>query len=94
VTFEEFRTATAMLREVGYPVDAADDTAWLNFRGWRVNYGTAALLLARQLDAPPALWTGPRRWPSTPIPPARPPIRTPPAGDDSTRRSRQPEAPE
>ena len=32
-----------------------------------------ALLLAKQLDAPPAPWTGTRRWPSTPILPRRPP---------------------
>ena len=81
VTFDEFRTAAAMLRDIGYPVEADDDAAWLNFRGWRANYDTAALLLARHLDAPPALWTGPRRWPSTPIPPARPPLRRPAADE-------------
>jgi len=73
VSFDEFRAATVMLRELGYPIERTDEQAWPNFRGWRANYDTAALLLARQLDAPPALWTGPRRWPSTPIPPAAPP---------------------
>jgi hypothetical protein len=75
VSFDEFRAATAMLREVGYPIEQTDEEAWPHFRGWRANYDTVAMLLARQLDAPPALWTGPRRWPSRPIPPRRPPAR-------------------
>jgi hypothetical protein len=84
VSFDEFRAAAAMLREVGYPIEKTDEQAWPHFRGWRANYDTAALLLARQLDAPPALWTGPRRWPSTPIPPRRPAARLP--GDPRQRR--------
>jgi hypothetical protein len=75
VSFDEFRAATAMLRQVGYPIERTDEEAWPHFRGWRANYDTVAMLLARQLDAPPALWTGTRRWPSTPIPPRRPPAR-------------------
>jgi hypothetical protein len=75
VSFDEFRAATAMLREVGYPIEQTDEEAWPHFRGWRANYDAVARLLARQLDAPPALWTGTRRWPSTPIAPRRPPAR-------------------
>jgi hypothetical protein len=75
VSFDEFKAATAMLREVGYPIKQTDEEAWPHFRGWRANYDAVALVLARQLDAPPALWTGPRRWPSAPIPPHRPPAR-------------------
>jgi hypothetical protein len=75
VSFEEFSAATAMLREVGYPIEQTDEEAWPHFRGWRANYDTVAMLLARKLDAPPALWTGSRRWPSTPMPPRRPPAR-------------------
>jgi hypothetical protein len=85
VSFEEFRAATANLRELGYPIERTDEEAWPHFRGWRANYDTAALLLARQLDAPPALWTGPRRWPSTPIPPGRPALKL--ARDAQQRRS-------
>ena len=72
VSFDDFKEATRILRRVGYPIERTDELAWPHFRGWRANYDTAALLLARQLDAPPALWTGPRRWPSEPIPPGRP----------------------
>jgi hypothetical protein len=73
VSYDDFRAAAAMLREVNYPIDRSDEEAWPHFRGWRANYDATALLLAKQLDAPPALWTGPRRWPSTPILPLRPP---------------------
>jgi hypothetical protein len=72
LTFADFQQATAMLREVDYPIERSDEEAWPDFRGWRANYDATALLLARQLDAPPALWTGTRRWPSTPIAPRRP----------------------
>ncbi|MDT7764826.1 MAG: hypothetical protein QOC63_4246 [Mycobacterium sp.] len=75
VSYDEFRAATAMLRGLGYPIETTDEEAWPHFRGWRANYDAAALLLARQLDAPPALWTGSRRWPSTPVPPQRPAAR-------------------
>jgi hypothetical protein len=85
VSFDEFRAATAMLREVGYPIEQTDEQAWPHFRGWRANYDTVALLLACQLDAPPALWTGPRRWPSTPIAPRRPAARV--ARDARRRRT-------
>jgi hypothetical protein len=73
LTFADFQQATAMMREVDYPIERSDEEAWPDFRGWRSNYDATALLLARQLDAPPALWTGTRRWPSTPIAPRRPP---------------------
>ena len=73
LTFADFQQATAMLREVDYPIERSDEEAWPNFRGWRANYDAVALLLAKRLDAPPALWTGTRRWPSTPITPRRPP---------------------
>jgi hypothetical protein len=73
LSYDDFRGATAMLREVGYPIQRSDEEAWPHFRGWRANYDATALLLAKQVDAPPALWTGTRRWPSTPIMPRRPP---------------------
>src|ERR1700730_3760351 len=72
VSFEELRAATAMLRELGYPIEKTDEEAWPHFRGWRANYDAAALLLARQIEEPAGPWPGKRRWPSTPIPPRRP----------------------
>lgn len=80
LTYDDFQQAIAMLREVGYPIESSDEEAWPHFRGWRANYDAVALLLAKQLDAAPALWTGPRRWPSTPIAPLRPPLMMTPNG--------------
>lgn len=77
VSFTEFASAVAMLRSLGYPIERSEEEAWPHFRGWRVNYDQAALSLAREVDAPPALWSGPRRWPSEPTPPARPRARLP-----------------
>jgi hypothetical protein len=83
ITYAQYAEAVAMLSALGYPMERSVEEAWPHYRGWRVNYDTVALQLARELDAPPALWSGPRRWPSTPIPPIRPSARlagkTPPA---------------
>jgi hypothetical protein len=80
ISYEQFVAAVDMLRGLNYPIEQSAERAWVNFRGWRTNYDTAALALARALDAPPALWSGDRRWPSTPMPPQRPPTRSPRGG--------------
>lgn len=72
VSYDEFCEAVDMLRRLQYPIEVTNEQAWPDFRGWRANYDTTALLLARELDAPPALWSGERRWPSQPMPPRRP----------------------
>jgi hypothetical protein len=72
VSFEEFAAAVDVLRTLDYPVERTNEQAWPHFRGWRVNYEQIALALALATDAPPALWSGARRWPSTPTPPERP----------------------
>jgi len=41
--------------------------------GWRRNYERAAYAIAAEVDAVPALWSGPRRHRTDPIPPIRPP---------------------
>jgi hypothetical protein len=60
---------------------ALRDIAWPHFKGWRVNYEAIVYALARRVDAVPAKWSGPRDWPSTPVPPRRPPHRRPDAPD-------------
>jgi hypothetical protein len=75
VSFAEFVQAAEMLRALDYPIERTNEQAWPHFRGWRVNYEAIALALANATDAPPALWSGSRRWPSTPLPPQRPPNR-------------------
>jgi hypothetical protein len=77
LSYTQFAAAVEMLRGLNYPIERPAEQAWPDFRGWRANYDTVALSLTRALDAPPALWSGDRRWPSTPIPPQRPTTRRP-----------------
>jgi hypothetical protein len=72
LTFDDFAAAVELLQGVGYPVEVSAEQAWPHFRGWRVNYESVAYALARLIDAPPAFWSGPRRWQSGPIRPHRP----------------------
>ncbi len=72
LTYEEFAAAVAMLVELGYPAEVSAEEAWPHFRGWRVNYESVAYALAYAVDAPPAMWSGSRRWPSAPMAPDRP----------------------
>ncbi|MGW1500273.1 hypothetical protein ACWCQW_17105 [Streptomyces mirabilis] len=77
LTYLEFEAAVAMLEAAGFPAERTAEQAWPHFHGWRVNFETIAFELCRRGDAVPALWTGPRDFPSTPIPPARPADRRP-----------------
>ncbi|WP_458247811.1 hypothetical protein [Streptomyces sp. MAI_2237] len=76
----EFEAAVAMLEAAGFRVERATEEAWPHFHGWRVNYEAIAYRLCRRCDAVPALWTGPRDFTSTPIPPRRPADRRPGEG--------------
>ena len=76
VTFEDFEEAVALLKSVDYPVEVTSEQAWPHFRGWRVNYERVAYELAYSIDAPPAKWSGKRRFDSEPIVPFRPKNRT------------------
>ena len=78
LTYPEFEEAVEMLRSVGFPMERTAEEAWVDFRGWRVNYETVAYRLADRLTAPPAPWSGPRRHlRSGPVEPRRPPQRRP-----------------
>jgi hypothetical protein len=72
LTYEEFAEAIARLAEVDFPLERTSEDAWLDFVGWRINYEGAAYAIAQAVDAPPALWSGPRRHPIPSIPPFRP----------------------
>ncbi|WP_441247818.1 hypothetical protein [Kitasatospora sp. McL0602] len=80
LTFEEFDAAVAMVSASGFIIERPIAEAWRHFRGWRVNYEALAYEIARRTDAVPALWTGPRDFPATPIPPSRPADRRPKTG--------------
>jgi len=73
LTYEEFTAAVSRMREVGFPIARDPAEAWPDFVGWRVNYEHAAHQIAFAIDAVPALWSGPRRHATPPIPPLRPP---------------------
>jgi hypothetical protein len=72
LTYAEFLDAVIRLREVDFPIEGEPEEAWPHFVGWRVNYEQAAYALAEATDAVPALWSGPRRRPYTPMSPLRP----------------------
>ena len=72
LSYEEFVDAIERLARVDFPLERSSEEAWLDFVGWRVNYEAAAYAIARAVDAPPALWSGPRRHPIPVIPPLRP----------------------
>ena len=78
VTYAEFLEAVARMREVGFPIERDPAEAWPDFVGWRVNYEPAAYAVAGAVYAVPALWSGPRRQPVSPIPPVRPGRGRPP----------------
>ncbi len=72
LTYEEFVDAIQRLANVDFPLERSPEEAWPDFVGWRINYEAAAYAIARAVDAPPALWSGPRRHPIPTIPPHRP----------------------
>jgi hypothetical protein len=73
LSYHDFVEAIERLRGVDFPITRPIEDAWADFKGWRVNYEAAAYALAWATDAPPALWSGPRRHAIEPIPPFRPP---------------------
>jgi hypothetical protein len=72
LSYEDFLSAVARMREVDFPIERDPAEAWPDFVGWRVNYEQAAYAIAYALDVVPALWSGPRSYPVAPIPPQRP----------------------
>jgi hypothetical protein len=72
LSYDDFVEAIDRLRRVDYPIERPLEDAWTDFSGWRVNYEAAAYALALTIDAPPALWSGPRRNEIEQIAPLRP----------------------
>jgi hypothetical protein len=78
LTYEEFNQAFEMLAAMSFPMERTVEEAWIDFRGWRVNYEASAYWLCSRYTAPPAPWSGPRRHlRSGSVAPRRPPQRTP-----------------
>lgn len=89
LTYEEFLDAINWMRKVGFQITRDPADAWPDFVGWRVNYERSAYAIAEAVDAVPALWSGPRHHPTTPIAPFRPPTGRP----EGPSRSGSPESP-
>jgi hypothetical protein len=56
----EYDEACQKLADAGMPLLADREAAWRSFQGWRVNYDTVVLNLARMVEAPIAPWTSDR----------------------------------
>jgi len=77
LSWEDFLLGWERITSAGFPVERSAQEAWPHFRGWRINYETAAYKLASGLDAVPAPWSGPRRHSWGPFEPRRLTNRTP-----------------
>ena len=82
LTYDDFLGAVDRLEEVGFPMERSAEDAWPHFHGWRVNYEGLAYAIAHEVDAAPALWSGPRRHPQAAMAPRRPRNRRPDNPDD------------
>ena len=77
LSYQEFLDAVERLRAVNFPIERDPADAWPDFVGWRATYEQAAYAIAAEVDAVPALWSGPRRLGDPPIPSTRPPAGHP-----------------
>jgi hypothetical protein len=78
LTEDSFQDALHHLEDVGWTMQRGAADSWVHFRGWRVNYEAVAYGIADAVNAPPALWAGPRsNLPPRLQPPERPPHREP-----------------
>jgi hypothetical protein len=80
LTEDNYQDALHHLEHVDWKMQRGAAESWIHFRGWRVNYESLAYGIADAVNAPPALWAGPRRnLPPSLQPPDRPPHREPSA---------------
>jgi hypothetical protein len=78
LTEDNYQDAIHHLEHVNWKMQRPAAESWVHFRGWRVNYEATAYAIADAVNAPPALWAGPRRnLPPRLQPPDRPPHREP-----------------
>jgi hypothetical protein len=60
VTRSEWEAAMDQLEAAGVPLCPDRDESWREWQGWRVNYDTVLLSLARVVVAPPVPWVSDR----------------------------------
>lgn len=78
IDIDEFRRAYEHLQGAGWVAERSVEDAYPHFQGWRINYESNVYAIADRIDAPPALWSGPRSHPITHEAPRRPEDRRPP----------------
>ena len=57
---DDFLQACEYMASGGYTWQRDPAEAYRHFRGWRANYEDLAYAIAREIDAVPAPWSGPR----------------------------------
>ena len=57
---DEWEAVISELEAAGVALKPDREQAWRDFAGWRVNYDTVLLALARLTEAPPAAWSSDR----------------------------------
>ena len=67
LTYAQFAHAVGLLQQAGFPIEKTTEAAWIDFKGWRVNYEAAAYILAEFVVAVPAPWSGNRHNMSTSV---------------------------
>jgi hypothetical protein len=60
ISREEWEAAMDEMAEAGMPLKTDRDEAWAAWKGWRVNYDTVLLRLARLVEAPITPWESDR----------------------------------
>jgi hypothetical protein len=69
ITRQEYDETYDHMAATGVPMKPDRDRAWRDFAGWRVNYDTVLIALARLTMAPPAPWSSDRVAPGNFTPP-------------------------
>ena len=72
LTYDDFLKGIKHMGKVDFPIERDPADAWNDFVGWRVNYEQAAYAVARDVNAVPALWSGPRKHKVEQMAPFRP----------------------
>jgi hypothetical protein len=60
ITRGEWNEAMDQMEQAGVPLLSDRDQAWRDWAGWRVNYDTVLLRIARAVEAPPVPWVSDR----------------------------------
>ena len=77
LSYDDFLDGVTRISQAGIEIERTAEEAWPHFKGWRVNYESIALQLAKTVVAPPAPWLSIGVGHESPIIPTRPLDRRP-----------------